>query len=64
MALYARYKTEGQTFVPSIEKILSAGGSKDPNEVLQEVGIDMSSADFWQGSFELINQWQNQLEAL
>jgi oligoendopeptidase F len=64
MALYARYKTEGQAFVPSIEKILSAGGSKNPDEVLQDIGIDMYSDEFWQGSFELINKWQNQLEAL
>lgn len=64
MALYARYKQEGRAFVASIESILSAGGSKDPKLVLEQVGIDMASADFWQGSFELINKWQNELEAL
>lgn len=64
MALYARYKAEGAAFVPSIEAILEAGGSKDPKEVLEEVGIDMGSKDFWRSSFELISQWQNQLEAL
>jgi oligoendopeptidase F len=64
MALYARYKQEGQSFVPSIEAILAAGGSQDPKEVLEQVGIDMASADFWQGSFELINKWQKELEAL
>lgn len=64
MALYARYKQEGQSFVPSIEAILTAGGSQDPKVVLEQVGIDMASADFWQGSFELIGNWQNELEGL
>jgi oligoendopeptidase F len=64
MALYARYKQEGESCVPAIEYILKAGGAQDPKLVLQEVGIDMGSADFWQGSFELINKWQNELESL
>lgn len=64
MALFARYKKEGQAFVGRIESILEAGGSQDPKLILEKVGIDMASADFWQESFELINNWQNQLEAL
>lgn len=64
MSLYARYKQEGASFVTAIENILKAGGSQDPKLVLQEAGIDMASAEFWQGSFELINKWQNELESL
>jgi oligoendopeptidase F len=64
MALYARYKSEGESFVGKIEKILEAGGSKDPAEILGEVGIDMEDTNFWQGSFELIENWMKQLESL
>jgi oligoendopeptidase F len=64
MALYAKYKQEGESFVPKIEEILAAGGSEDPKLILEKVGIDMSSADFWQGSFELIKAWQSELEKL
>ncbi len=64
MALYARYKEEGDSFVPKIEEILAAGGSQDPDKVLREVGINMASAEFWQGSFDLIKHWQDQLEQL
>ena len=64
MALFARYKKEGAKMVASIESILEAGGSEDPKEVLDRVGIDMSAREFWQGSFELIADWQSQLEAL
>ena len=64
MALFARYKQEGDSFVANIESILQAGGSQDPKLVLSEAGIDMASADFWQGSFELIDNWQRELESL
>ena len=62
LALYARYKKEGQSFVPKIEAILAAGGSQDPQIVLSSVGIDVADPGFWQGSFEIIKGWQQELE--
>lgn len=62
LALYARYKKEGQSFVPKIEKILAAGGSEDPDKVLKEVGMDMADPDFWQGSFDIIKGWVKELK--
>lgn len=64
LALFKKYKTEGQSFVPKIEKILEYGGSKNPVEVLKEVGINIESPAFWQGSFEIIKEWQRRLESL
>jgi len=64
LALFARYKAEGKSFVPKIEQILSAGGSRDPQQVLREVGIDMTDAAFWQGSFAIVEGWMKQLRAL
>ncbi len=63
LALYARYKKEGQSFVPKIEKILAAGGSQDPDKILKEVGIDMADPKFWQGSFEIIKGWVKELKS-
>ncbi|MBI4154447.1 M3 family oligoendopeptidase [Candidatus Woesearchaeota archaeon] len=62
LALYAQYKDDGKRFIPKMEKILSTGGSRDPLQVLLDVGIDMRSRDFWQGSFNIIQDWQEQLE--
>ncbi len=64
MALYAKYKAEGPSFVPMIEEILASGGSQDPKIVLQKVGIDLSSDKFWKGSFDILRTWQRELEAL
>jgi len=62
-ALFAMYKNDGKAFVPKMEKILAYGGSQEPEKILQEVGIDMCSRDFWQGGFDVVSKWQEQLEA-
>ena len=62
LSLYSRYKQDGESFVPKIEAILAAGGSRDPKLVLQEVGIDYESEDFWRGGFEIIRGWMNELQ--
>ncbi len=64
MSLYKRYKDEGESFIPKIKQILSAGGSQSPEKVLAKVGIDMKSTEFWQDSFKIIEDWQDQLEQL
>ncbi len=62
LSLYARYKQEGESFVSKIEAILAAGGARDPKLVLEEVGIDYESEDFWRGGFEIIRGWMNELQ--
>jgi oligoendopeptidase F len=64
MALYARYKKEGRSFVPKIENILSYGGSQSPELILKQVGIDMCSASFWQGSYDVVRGWLEELKRL
>lgn len=64
LSLFARYKSEGDKFIPTIEKILEAGGSRDPTEVLKDVGVDIKSEDFWKGGFKILEEWQNELESI
>jgi oligoendopeptidase F len=55
---------EGDNFKPRYLKILSAGGSAAPERILTQAGIDIRSADFWQGGFDVIRGLVEQLEAL
>ena len=64
LSLYKQYKAEGDAFKPRYLKILSAGGSKAPEKILSEAGIDIRSAEFWQGGFDVIKDLVAQLEAL
>jgi oligoendopeptidase F len=54
LSLYQQFKTEGSSFIPRYLKILSAGGSRKPEELLQESGINISQHEFWQQGFDLI----------
>ena len=53
-ALYKRYQEEGESFKPKYMRILSAGGSIAPIDLLNEVGMDVTTAEFWQGGFDVI----------
>ena len=63
-ALYKMYQEQGGGFKPKYFRILSAGGSVAPVELLKEAGIDVSQAAFWQGGFDLINEMVTKLETL
>lgn len=64
LALYKRYREQGEAFKPNYFKILSYGGSASPQHILEEAGIDITSAEFWQGGFDVIGEFIDQLEAL
>jgi len=55
---------EGDSFKPRYLKILSAGGSDSPESILTQAGIDIRSASFWQGGFDVIRGLVEQLERL
>ena len=63
-SLYQQYKAEGEAFKPRYLQILSAGGSESPETILTRAGIDMHSAAFWQGGFDVIRELVDQLEKL
>lgn len=64
LSLYQRYKEEGDAFKPSYLEILTAGGSMSPDEILTKAGVDMRSAKFWQGGFDVIGRMIDELEAI
>lgn len=63
-SLYQQYKAEGDAFKPRYLQILAAGGSESPETILTRAGIDMHSAAFWQGGFDVIRGLVDQLEKL
>lgn len=64
LSLYQQYKSEGESFKPRYLRLLSAGGSQSPDKILSDAGINMHSADFWQGGFEVIRGLIDQLAAI
>jgi len=64
LSLYQQYKAEGDAFKPRYLGLLSAGGSKSPEKILSDAGINMHSASFWQGGFDVIRGLVEQLETI
>ena len=62
LALYRMYQEQGSAFVPKYLELLAAGGSKAPQAILAEVGVDMNSPAFWQSGFDAISGMVDQLE--
>jgi oligoendopeptidase F len=64
LSLYQQYKAEGESFKPRYLRLLSAGGSQSPEKILSDAGVDMHSASFWQGGFDIIRRLVDQLAAI
>jgi oligoendopeptidase F len=64
LSLFQRYRKEGQSFASTYVKILAAGGTQKPEELLKEYDIDISSEKFWQEGFEYIKSQTRRLESL
>jgi oligoendopeptidase F len=62
LALYGLYKAQGESFVPRYLNLLSAGGSRAPEALLKDLGVDIRSEAFWQQGFETIRGMVRELE--
>jgi oligoendopeptidase F len=60
LAVYGRYEEEGDAFVPAYLELLSAGGSRSPEELGRIVGVDLADPGFWDKGLALV---ERQLEA-
>ncbi|MBA2349393.1 MAG: M3 family oligoendopeptidase [Solirubrobacterales bacterium] len=60
LSVYGQYLERGEEFVPAYVELLSAGGSKSPEELAQIAGLDLADPGFWQSGIDLV---RGQLEA-
>ncbi len=48
LALYNKFKSEGDSFKPKFKAFLAAGSSKSPQELVKDMGMDLTRKEFWQ----------------
>jgi oligoendopeptidase F len=60
LSIYRRYLDLGESFVPQYIDLLSAGGSRSPEELAAMVDIDLTDPGFWSAGLRLVEE---QLEA-
>ncbi|MEA2245578.1 MAG: oligoendopeptidase [Solirubrobacteraceae bacterium] len=60
LSIYGRYLEEGEDFVPRYLELLSAGGSRSPEELAAIAGLDLADPEFWNNGLKLV---RDKLEA-
>src|SRR3954463_15847284 len=63
MSVYRRYEEEGEDFVPRYLELLSAGGSRAPEELAAIAGLDLTDPGFWDSGLALVEQNLERAEA-
>jgi len=56
LAVYGRYEEEGPSFESKYVELLSAGGSKSPEELGAIVGVDLADPSFWDKGLDLVER--------
>ncbi len=54
LALWNRYRQEGQAFVPRYLELLSAGGTDTPENLIGQVGLNLNDPDFWDSGLDIL----------
>jgi oligoendopeptidase F len=62
LAVYERYEQTGAELVPRYLEMLSAGGSRSPEDLGSIVGVDLTDAGFWEAGLDLVERQLEQAE--
>ncbi|HUA69891.1 MAG TPA: M3 family oligoendopeptidase [Solirubrobacteraceae bacterium] len=64
LSVYSRYLHQGDPFVPRYIELLSAGGSRSPEQLAEIVGIDLTDPGFWDSGLALVEEQLSEAEEL
>jgi oligoendopeptidase F len=60
LSVYKLYTERGDEMVPSYLEMLSAGGSRSPEDLGKIVGVDLTDPGFWDSGLDLVEDQLNQ----
>ncbi len=63
LSVYERYEQTGSELVPRYVELLSAGGSRSPQELGEIVGVNLADPGFWEAGLDLVERQLQQAEA-
>jgi oligoendopeptidase F len=64
LALYQKYRADGESFVPKYLELLSSGGSEAPHVLLAKLGVDVTDPTFWELGLRLLGEMVADAEKL
>lgn len=62
LSVYGQYRQQGPSFAADYIKLLAAGGSLPPDQLVAIAGLDLNDPAFWQQGLQLVNQQLQQAE--
>ena len=62
LSVYGQYLKEGEAFVPRYLELLSAGGSKKPEDLVAIAGLDLTDPEFWRSGLALVEEQLREAE--
>ena len=63
LSVYRLYTEQGADFVPRYLELLSAGGSRSPEDLGRIVGVDLADPGFWDAGLALVEETLDKAEA-
>ncbi|MEI6704265.1 MAG: M3 family metallopeptidase, partial [Deltaproteobacteria bacterium] len=54
LALFQKYRLDGDSFKPGYRELLESGGSLSPADTARLAGIDINARDFWQKGYDFM----------
>lgn len=64
LSLYEMAKKEGPSFADKYIDVLKLGGSRTPDQLMELVGVNLRSEEFWEGGFAAIEKFVVEFERL
>ncbi len=64
LALFQKYKEDGEAFVPRYLDLLRSGGSDAPHLLLAKLGVDVNDPGFWELGLRLLTEMVAEAEQL
>jgi oligoendopeptidase F len=62
LSVYQRYEQTGPELVPRYMEMLAAGGSRNPQELGEIVGVDLADPGFWEAGLDLVERQLTEAE--
>ncbi|MGH2865564.1 MAG: M3 family oligoendopeptidase [Solirubrobacteraceae bacterium] len=63
LSVYERYEALGAELVPRYLELLAAGGSRDPQQLGEIVGVNLADPGFWSAGLDLVERQLQEAEA-
>lgn len=64
LALFQKYREDGEAFKPGYRALLESGGALSPADTARLAGIDISASDFWQKGYDFLGGLIEELKSI